>query len=434
MTPSFNRRTVLQGAGTAMFLPLMESLSRAAGPSSKPPTRLIFLNFGYGPSESWYPDAADSGTDFTLPDAMKPLARHRDDFSVISNLTNLKSSGAGAHWGCTTFLTGADVRRTPGREFHNAISCDQIAAAHLGKEVRYSSLTLTAPDKDVTGAGPGASMAWDKLGNPIQGLSDHVMLFSRLFGDGGMSIEQRRHLLDRKRSVLDAVRSDAKAVSNVVDSIDRQKVGEYFNLVRDIEGRLKRDEDWLSRPKPEAPFAQPQTAPTGTAGIELMFDLMVAALQTDSTRVITYRLPTNSLLQEFGEENNVKAVGAHPMTHSGDTSSTGYKQLIWRDRKVCDLFATLIDKLKFIQEPDGSTLLDNSLIVMGSGLRTGHRRRNLPILFAGGGGGGIRQGQHVAYTENETPLGNLWLTMLKHAGCPIDQFADGTETLTEILA
>lgn len=276
-------------------------------------------------------------------------------------------------------------------------------------------------------------MAWDQMGNPIQGVSDHVALFSHLFGDGGMTVEQRRHLINRKRSVLDAVNNDAMAVERAVSKNDRRKVKEYYDLIRNIELRLARDEDWLSRPKPDAPFAEPAESPVGTAGIELMFDLMVAALQTDSTRVITYRLPTNSLLQEFGDENNVKAVGAHPMTHSGVKSSTGYKQLIWRDRKVCDLLATLLDKMKATRDPDGSTLLDNSLIVMGSGLRTGHKRRNLPILFAGGGGGGVKQGQHHVYKEDETPLGNLWLSMLRHVGCSVNHFADGTETLTEIF-
>jgi len=165
-----------------------------------------------------------------------------------------------------------------------------------------------------------------------------------------------------------------------------------------------------------------------------MFDLMVTALQTDSTRVISYRLPTNSLLREYGETKHITVVGAHGMTHFGAKNTPAYKQLVWRDRKICDLFATLLDKLKAVREPDGSTLLDNSLVVMGSGLRTGHKRHNLPILFAGGGGGGIRQGQHLVYKENETPLGNLWLSMLKQVGSPVDSFVDSNGVLSEVFA
>lgn len=433
VTRSIDRRTVLRGAGVAALLPLMESISRSATPKGTPPKRLVFLNFGYGPSEEWYPDTTDAGEDFSLPDAMKPLKRHRRSFSVLSNLTNINASNTGSHWGSTTFLTGADVRRTPGREFHNDISCDHVAAKHIGKDVRYASLALTGPDGDIAGCGPGSSLSWDSMGNPIQGIADHVALFSLLFGDGGMSIEQRRHLLNRKRSVLDAVRTNAKSISGIVSSRDRQKVDEYFTLIRSIEGRLTRNEDWLSRPKPESPIPQPASNLAGTTGVELMFDLMVAALQTDSTRVISYRMPTMSLLREYGDATGRTVVGSHPMTHFGTKTSDAYKQLAWRDEKVCDLFATLLDKMQAVPEPDGSTLLENSLIVMGSSLRTGHRRRNLPILFAGGGGGGIRQGQHLVYKENESALDNLWLSMLRHVGCPVDSFAGSDGVLPEIF-
>lgn len=153
------------------------------------------------------------------------------------------------------------------------------------------------------------------------------------------------------------------------------------------------------------------------------------SLPPDSTRVITYRLPTNSLLKEFREN----PVGAHPMTHFGAKNTTAYQQLVWRDRKLCELFATLLDKMKATKETDGSSLLDNALVVMGSGLRTGHRRRNLPLLIAGGGGGGVRQGRHFVYREDETPLGNLWLSMLKQVGCPIDSFADSNGVLDEMF-
>lgn len=436
MTIPINRRTILCGAGTAMLLPLMESISRAeaAGNSGKPPRRLIFLNFGYGPSEAWYPDPTDSGAGFKLPDAMKPLARHRDSFSVLSNLTNTWAADGNAHWGSTTFLTGADVSRTPGRGFHNDISCDQIAAKHIGNDVRYPFLALTAPDGDITGSGPGASLSWDDRGNPIQGISDHVELFDLLFGNRGLSLDQRRHLLNRKRSVLDAVRADAKSLSPVISSRDREKVDEYFTLIRSLEGRIARNEQWLSRPKPKSPIDEPTSSLNATAGVELMFDLMVAALQTNSTRVITYRMPTNSLLQEYGETTGEKVVAPHPMTHYGAKTTDAYKQLIWRDRKLCELFATLLQKMSAVRDADGSTLLDNSLVVMGSSLRTGHRRQNVPILFAGHGGGGIRQGQHLVYKENESPLGSLWLSMLKNVGCPVDSFADSDGVLSELFA
>lgn len=428
MNSKTTRRTLLRGAGAAMMLPLLESTGFAA--AGAPPKRLMFLNFGYGPSEAWYP--TEAGANFALPAAMKPLADFRDKFSVVSNLTNIVASGTGAHWGATTWLTGADVRRTPGREFHNAISVDQVAASHIGKDVRYASLALSGADGDVSGAGPGTSLSWDALGNPIQGITDHVTLFSQLFGDGGMTVAQRQQLLDRKRSVLDAISADAKSVSAQVGARDKEKVDEYFELIRNIELRLARNEDWLERPKPKATLDEPKASTEGTPGIELMFDLMLAALRTDSTRVITYRMPTNSLFDEFESETGNSSVGAHPMTHFGAKTSNAYKQLTWRDEKVCKHFATLLGKMQAIEEADGSTLLDNTLVVMGSGLHTGHKRRNLPILFAGGGKA-VKHGQNYVYKENETPLGNLWLSMLKHVGCPANSFADSDEPLTEMF-
>ncbi len=427
-----SRRHLLRGAGATVALPLLESFggSSVLAASPAPPKRLVFLNFGYGPSEAWYP--TETGANFALTEAMQPLAKLRDSFSVISNLTNVKASGVGAHWGATTWLTGADVRRTPGREFHNAISCDQVAAAHLGKEVRYASLALTGTEQDVTGAGPGTSLSWDELGNPVQGISDQVALFSQLFGDGGMTPAERRHHLNRHRSVLDAVRADAKSVSGVVGTRDREKVDEYFELIRNIEKRIARDEEWLERPKPEAPISEPVAGLQGTERVELMFDLMLAALRTDSTRVITYRMPTNSLLDEFEAETGIRRVGAHPMTHFGGKDSDAYQQLVWRDRKICSLFATLLEKMKAVEEADGSRLLDNTLVVMGSGLHTGHKRQNLPILL-GGGGASVTHGSNYSYTANESRLANLWLSMLKWSGCPVDSFADSDGPLTEMF-
>ena len=174
-----------------------------------------------------------------------------------------------------------------------------------------------------------------------------------------------------------------------------------------------------------------ETGLSGTKGIELVFDLMLAGLRTDSTRVISYRMPTNSLFAEFEQETGHKRVSTHAMTHFGSKTATHYDQLTWRDEKLCSHFATLLHKMKAIEEADGSTLFDNTLVVMGGGLRTGHERRNLPILI--GGGSGVRHGSNYVYKENEGRLGNLWLSMLKYAGCPVDSFADSDGPLTEMF-
>jgi hypothetical protein len=439
MKQQFTRRQVLGAGGSLITLPLLPSLARAA-PSAPSlpnavfseggaPKRLIFLNFGYGPSKSFYPQQSEP--ELILPEGMQPLERHRETVSFMSNLTNIETTQRGTHWGATTFLTGANLARTPGRAFHNSISCDQVAAKMHSPHVRFPSLVLSAPTDDVEGVGPGASLSWDADGNPIHGESDHVTVFNQLFG--GTDLAKRRHAIDSGRSVLDAIRINAGDVSKRLGRVDRQRMDQYFTSIRAIEKGLARDESWLDKPLPKAPFAKPEPRLSGTPAVNMMFDLMVAALQTDLTRVVTYRLPTPSLLAEFSEETGAGAVVSHPMTHYRSTDTDEYRALLWRDRKVSDLLATLLDKLKETRDVDGRSILDNTLVVMGSDIRTAHIRNNVPILFAGGGGGGVRQGRHYVYKESETRLSNLWLGMLKHVGCPVESFSDGTDPLTEMF-
>lgn len=435
MSFDITRRVMLKGLGSAVALPLLSSLSSSAFASSTlPPTdkpiRLIWLSYGFGPSEHWYP--TEAGPDYELTPGLEPLAKYRQDFSVLSNLTNTQCVGFGGHSGCATYLTSTDIARTPGRSFHNDISCDQVAAATLGIDLRFPALTLSADSEDVAGCGPGSSLAWDAFGHPVHGESDPVRIFSQLFGDGGMTLDQQRRQLRRDQSVLDVVTSDAKFVAKQVSREDKHKLEEYFQSVRDIEGRLKRSAGWVDRPKPKPTLAEPGLGLTGTAYVDMVFDLIVAAMQTDSTRVATFRMPTNSLLDELAEETGTR-VNAHSMTHWRAIDTNEYRALVWREKKLSAMFGSLIDKLRSAKDPHGGTLLDNSLVVMGTGLRTGHGRRNVPTLLAGHGGGTIKHGQHRIYEKDVTPLSNLWLGMMRQAGVPVESFADSTGMLDGVF-
>ena len=402
----------------------------AAGGPANAPKRLIFLNTGFGFSEAFYPDVAKQGKGVPFTEAMGSLKSHSEDFSFLSNLSNLASSRYNAHAGATTFLTSADPSRTPGRAFHNAISCDQLAAQLIGQGNRYPSLELSTPDK--AGRGVGSSLAWDATGRSLYGEADPVKVFHRLFAARGATLEQTRARLKHKQSVLDAVSGNARSLSKQLGAEDRVKAEEYFDLVQQMEGGLKREEQWLEKPKPAPLFEEPSASLEGTAKVEMMFDLMTAALQIDATRVVTYQLPVSSLLAEFKEETGSN-VAAHPMTHYGSKDSPAYAALIWRDRKLCDLYASLLDKLKAVKEADGTSLLDHTMVVMGSDLRTGHRRLNVPILLSGGSAGGIQQGYHRVYGENEGKLSDLWLSMLRFAGCELDTFADSNGGLMDLF-
>lgn len=426
-THPITRRTILRGTGATIALPLLESMAAAKPATATPPKRLIFLSYAWGVAkQDWFP--VETGSDYELPASFKHMERHRRDFSILSNVSNKNATQA--HWGCTTWLTSADVTATPGKKFQNKVSVDQLAARALGRDTRFSSLALAAAKEGSNdgGYGPGLSLSWSDAGNPIAGETSTVGLFDRLFGAGEVSLEERRYLLSKRRSVLDAVLHNAKSIQPKLSTTDREKVEEYLQSVREIEQRLDKSEEWLDKPKPTAPFARPEGKFTTSEQIRLTYDLMVAAIQTDMTRVITYRQPSAGLLPELGFK-----VDGHKTTHTrkGDEP---YNAALARDQKQLELVAYLIDKLKGIKDVDGTSVFYNSLIAYGGGITIGHDVRDTPTMIAGHGGGGLNQGQHYRYESNQTPLANLWLSMLNQAGYKSDRFADSDGKLTGLFA
>ena len=415
LTP-VSRRVVLRGIGASIGLPLMESLVPACAGAApvQPPKRLIYLSYSWGISRNhFFPET--TGSDYELTECLEPLKRHKKDFSVLSNLTNKQATQG--HWATTTWMTSANVNGTPGKQFHNTISVDQVAARKLGVETRFQSLELAGADKG-GGYGPGLSMSWSASGNSLAGETSPVALFDRLFGAAEVPLEERRYLLHHDQSVLDAVLTDAKSMRRVLSKTDQEKVDEYFQSVRDIEVRLKKSEEWLDKPKPKPPFERPEGELSTSEEIKLMYDLIVAAIQTDMTRVISYRQPVEGLFTELGFK-----VTGHKTTHC-TLDSDAYKASIARDRKQLELLAHMIDRLKSLKDPDGSSVFDNSIITYGSGVRTAHDLRDTPVIVAGHGGGGMKQGQHYRYESNQTPLANLWYSQLRQVGMQVERFAD----------
>lgn len=424
-----SRRHFLRSAGTLLALPALESLGfrrflRAAdGPR---PKRMIFLGFGYGvTNETWFPDPGQTGADYTLPAGLEPLARHKADFTVVQGLVNKHS--AESHWGSTFWLTGANRYGEGGSSLHNSISADQVAAAQLGQDTRFASLQLNGSDPDLAGPGhgPGLSLAWDNRGKPLAGLNNPVALFHRLFSADTAPLEQRQLALQEKRSVLDAVLQEANDLQRFLSARDNDKLDEYFQSIRDIETRLGKDEKWLGVAKPNAPLAEPRAGLAGEAEVRVMYDLLLAALQTDSTRVVTYRQPISALLSGLGIK-----VAAHDMSHYSPGERMIASQR--RDAAQSGLLAELMDKLKAAKEPDGSSLFDHTVIAYGSNLRTVHYLDNCPTLLAGGGAG-VKLGQHLVMAKN-TPLCNVWLTLLRGIGVQAERHGDSTGVVKELTA
>ena len=429
MKTTLSRRHFLRSSSALVALPILESLgfkSFGAPSGATPPKRMIFIGFGWGvTNETWFPDVKRTGTDWEMSEGLKPLARHQKDLTVIQGCSNKFSNEA--HWGSTFWLTGANRYAEPGQSFHNSISADQVAAAHLGKETRFASIQLNSPDVANSGHGPGSSLAWDLRGKPMAGLENPVAAFHRMFSDDSTPLSERQAMLAQRRSVLDAVMEDAKRVQRGLTKTDTDKLDEYFQSIRDIEVRLGKDEQWLSVPKAKPPVNEPKAGLAGKEEIKVMYDLMVAALQTDTTRVLTYRQPVGTLLQSL----DVK-VAPHDMSHysPGDRMQASQK----RDTVQSELLAGLIDKLKATKEADGSSLFDHVALAYGSNIRTIHYLDNCPTLLTGGGAN-LKMGQHLVLPK-DTPLANVWLTMLHGVGVnpkQCERHGDSTGVVKELV-
>lgn len=425
-----NRRNFIRGTGTLIALPALESIgfrrftSAAEAARATPPKRMVFLGFGFGVTqETWFPNVEQTGPDYDLPEGLKPLARHKQDFTVVQGCSNQFSNEA--HWGSTFWLTGANRFAVPGQNMSNSISADQVAARALGQDTRFSSIQLGSTDGSSSGHGPGLSLAWDGRGKPVAGFNDPVQVFHKLFSADDLPLEQRQAAIAENRSVLDAVLTEARRVQRGLTKTDKDKLEEYFQGIRDIETRLSKDETWLEIPKVKSPIDEPEPGSKGREEVEVMYDLIVAALQTDSTRVMTYRMPGQTLLQSMGV-----ALSAHNVSHYSPGERMDASQA--RDRTHSELLAGLIDKLKATKEPDGSSLFDHVALAFGSNISSIHYLTNCPTVLTGGGAN-LNLGQHLVLPK-DTPLCNVWLTMLQGLGINADQHGDSTGIVSELQA
>lgn len=428
---NFSRRTFLQSSTAMIALPLFNSLEHHAFASTRKagenPKRLIFTSFGWGVTEeSWYPDINTPGKDYKLPAGLAPLKRHKKDFSVIQGLWHKYSDGG--HAGSTMWLTGANRYAQPGVSFSNSISVDQVAAQEFGRHTRFESIQLNGSHKNIggDGHGPGLSLAWDHRGKPVAGENTPFKAYHRLFSKGSASLEELNKMLVEKRSILDTVMENAKYVQKKLGKKDSEKMEEYLAGIRDIETRMLKEEKWFAVPKPKATMSEPPKSVSGKNEIKLMYDIMIAAIQTDSTRILTFRQPVRDLLTSIGV-----SVNQHDMSHYHQTKAEKQVASEKRDLAQSDLLAGLIDKLKSTKEADGSSLFDHTCLVYGSNLRTGHSLDNCPTIVAGGAAN-IKLGENLV-VQKDTALCNLWLTILNQTGVKVDKFGDSTGLLEDIL-
>lgn len=444
LTKPLSRRAVLRGVGATLSLPWLEAMgpmnawAENAKPSSAAPNRMAFL---YVPNGIHMPDwtPKEVGARFTLPPTLEPLSAVQSKLLVLSGLTSDNArdhgDGAGGHArALAAYLTGAHPYKTDGVNLRNGASVDQVAASRMGFRTRFSSLEL--------GCEPGAmagncdsgyscvyssTMAWRSPTQPLPKEVNPKLVFDRLFGAANDPARAQRDSL--RASILDYVRSDSKSLVGRLSANDRRKLDEYFTSIREIERRIERSAKFppVTRPNYSAPPGIPAHY---EEHVRLMCDLLVLAFQTDSTRVATFVLSNEGSNPSYAFINVPE--GHHDLSHhGGDPVKQGKLRQIntFHIRQL----AYLLGRLDSIQEGDG-TLLDHSMIAYGSGIHDGnlHNSEDLPTLLAGRGCGTLSPGRHLDYVA-ETPLSNLWLSLLNRMDITVEKLGDSRGALPDLM-
>jgi hypothetical protein len=455
-----SRRKMLKGMGVVMGLPLLEAMkpfSLLAGPAEvgttkKYPVRMAFLYMANGVNpQTWAPKG--TGFDFKLSEALSPLESLKKEVLVLQQLWNAGTNTGDGHYVKTAaWLTGTTITKTTGSNLRSGgVSIDQIAAQRIGNLTPLPSLELgiepvtTGVDTNVGYTRLyGSHISWSTPTTPIAKEINPRLAFDRLFRSSlkgqGVSADDT--------SVLDAVLDDAKRLRSRVGVKDKEKLDEYFESVRAVERRIEFDAKRRAAEYDGDSLAHKEIDRLGgriddyykdparlrdrrkvdhTEHVRLMLDIMALAFWTDSTRIGTFMFGNAVSGKNFSFLEGVSG-GHHQISHHENKAENleQYKRInIWHVQQ----YAYLLEKLRSIKEGEGN-LLDNSMIVLGAGMHDGnaHNPRNLPVVLAGRGGGTITPGRHLVYEKN-SPLCNLWRSMLTRVGAPVEKLADSTGEL-----
>lgn len=442
-----SRRTFLRGAGATIALPLLNCMAAIPAPSK--PKRSVFLYIPNGVNTlTWQIEKAGADYEFTAP--LQSLEKHRADITPISGLHH--PMVIGKHHNCEkVWLTGANVPGDGGA-FRNSVSADQLMAEVQGASTRFQSLELAIE---------GTSLAWSRDGIQLPAERNTQQIFNMLFGVEKDSKETIRRRLSRRGSILDIVADDASRVTKNLGGEDRSKLDEYLTAVRQVEERTRRADEWLNIPKPSLAESETERLQRKLSMAEagqyyrLFYDLMVMALQTDSTRVITCGIGSE------GNASGIPEIGIlqtrHGLSHhNGDPEQL--RRLTATDTFLVEQLSYFLDQLKQHREESG-TLLDTTQVLWGSGMAYGHSHgnANLPTLLCGGKALGYRHGAHVDFNlpkigrynvaeaqehyricsrpvDADARVSNLLLTMLQRVDVKADRFQDSLAPISQILA
>lgn len=444
MSARISRRMVLRGLGTAVALPWLEAMSPsslAAAKAGKPPLRMAFLYVPNGINMAQWTPEQDTGA-FALPSSLEPLESFREHLMVLTGLTQdnarAKGDGGGDHArALASFLTGCHPRKTDGADIQAGVSVDQVAAQRIGRATRFPSLELGIEGGRQAGncdsgysCAYSSNISWRSPSTPVPKEINPRLVFERLFGgdNPNETSAARAKRQKTRRSILDFVREDAQSLSNQLGANDRRKLDEYLSSVRELEVRVSHD----GSGKAEGPagMERPKGIPRELAEHHaMMSDLLTLAFQGDLTRVSTF------VYANEGSNRSYPFLGVpeghHELSHHGKDPDK-LDKLAKINRFHIEQFAYFLGKLQAVQEGEG-TLLDNMMIVYGSGIGDGNRHNHddLPVLLAGKGRGTLTTGRHVRY-PGETPLNNLFLSMLDRMDSSVEELGDSNGRLPNL--
>jgi len=454
ITETTTRRIFLRGLGVSLALPSLNSFGRGPADSAIP----LRLGFAYVPNgvimDNWRPRLL--GKDYEFPSSLKPLENLRKDFQVLSGLDHTKANangdGGGDHARANaTFLTGCQARKTAGKDIKIGVSVDQLAAEHLGRKTKLSSLELSCDASRGSGKCDSGyscayqyNLSWKTESTPMPGESNPRAAFERLFGTSQQGVDRKavQRRIGHDKSILDFVLEDARRMKSRIGYDDQQKLDEYFVSVRELESKIS------TRSSKQNDFTDLES-PDGIPNqyrdhIRIMFDMMALAYRSDLTRVSSFLLAHDGSNRSFREIGVPE--GHHSLSHHRD-DQIKKRKLSRIDRFYCEQFAHFMTRLSEFKETDGSRLLDHCMILYGGGISDGNRHRHvdLPVLLAGGAAHGLKTGRHHDFSSRRStltkgekeeidrskegvgiPMANLHLGLLSKMGVPAENLGDST--------
>jgi len=440
------RRTFLRGLGVSLALPFLECMMPVlkAAPVGGAVRRMVFFYMPNGMDmENWTPKS--TGGTYELPMILQPLQPYKANFSVLTGLGHNNArglgDGAGDHARANAaFLTGAHPRKTAGADISVGISADQVAALQIGKNTRLPSLELSCESSSRQAGACDSGYAcvyqhnisWRNENTPMPPLGDPRIVFERLFtNEEDPDLAAGKALRESCRgSILDVVREDAKAFQSRLGATDRRKMDEYLTGLRETEVAIQQEAKFRATAAKPSDMEKPEGIPSDfTEHVRIMYDLLAFALQTDATRIATM------MVQHDGSNRAYPFIGVseghHDLSHHGNSPEKKEK-IAKINRFHMEQFGYFLGKLKAMREGSGS-VLDNSMIVCGSGIADGnaHAHHELPVILAGGGGGTLQPGRHVRY-EKDTPMTNLYMSLFEKMGVKADRMGDSSGVLKNI--